>query len=150
MERAVGQWHGTTTAGDEKGFGVMTGRWSNDKTAVLSQERVFGPELTETWYGRSIKRQGDKTGTMKMCYAAKDGTQFEDEITFTKEGKVLTGKGKRKGFDGDGEAFSADVTVTSSDEDQIIWRITNGIINGVKRPDLILKFTRVNRDDLVE
>jgi hypothetical protein len=47
-------------------------------------------------------------------------------------------------------AFSADVTVTSIDENQSIWRITNGVFEGVKRPDLTLKFTRVSRDGLVE
>ena len=77
-------------------------------------------------------------------------TLFEDEITFTKEGNVLTGKGKRKGFDAEQKAFSADVTVTSSDENRIMWTIANGIFEGIKRPDLIINITRVNRDDLAK
>jgi hypothetical protein len=147
MERSVGQWHSTVMSGEEKSIGLTMSRWSSDKSGILGQEKVFGAELTEIWFGRSVKQLGEKPNTMKMHYAAEDGTQFEDQITFNQEGNVFKGSGKRRGFDGNGDTFTADVTVTSSDDNHMTWRIANGRFGGEERPDLILKFTRARHDD---
>jgi hypothetical protein len=147
LQRHVGSWHSKTLSGDNKGFGVMSAAFSEDKTAVLVKEKIFALDMTLPWNGRAIIRSTEKPNTLRMYYSAEDGTQFEDEFTVTKEGTSLSATGTRRGFGGDGKSFSADLVTSSPNEDQITLKATNGKMGDKKLPDLTLRFTRVKHDD---
>lgn len=148
LQRHVGSWHSRSLTGQDKGFGVLSAAFSEDQTAVLIKEKTCALDMTKPWNGRGIYRQAEKPNTLRLYYLADDGTQFEDELTVTKEGTSLSATGKRRGFQGDGKPFSADVVISSPNDDQIILKARNGKLGDKTLPELTLWFTRVKHDDM--
>lgn len=147
LQRHVGSWHTKTLTGQDKGFGVLSAAFSDDQTAVLIKEKSFALDMTQPWNGRGIYRLTEKPDTLRLCYSAEDGTQFEDELSVTKDGTSLSATGTRKGFWGNGKSFSADLLVTSPNQDQIILKARNGKLGDKTLPDLTIWSSRVKHDD---
>jgi hypothetical protein len=150
LERLVGQWHSRWISGQEKGFGLMSCQFADDRATVVLKEKLFGLDFSSPWSGRALVQHTNRPNSFKMCYSAEEGAQFEDKVTVTKVGAALAMKGIRKGVGGDGKAISGDCTIDSPDADHITLKMTNCMTGGKKEPDFVLSFTRVKHNDLAK
>lgn len=147
LSRFAGDWHSTTTQGDYRGLGVMSARLSKDRALVQGTETQLPLDQSWSLKGQFTMSQTGKGNSLKMSYRSPNGMHFEEELSFTKEGNTIKGKGKRTGWRRDGAPFTGDVIVSSPDEDHCTWRVTN-MLSGVKEePDLILQFTRAKFEE---
>lgn len=150
LKRLAGDWHFKCVEGKLKTFGVVSARLSNDKNVVHATET--GMPLDQSWAykGQAVIRQVGDSNITKGTWKGAGGTQFEDEITFAKEGSKITGKGKRTGFLKNGTPISGDITIISPDEDHISIRLTNAMTGTRQDPDMILQDIRVKFDDMTK
>jgi hypothetical protein len=146
MERMAGQWHSKLTAGDFKGFGLLSARFSEDRTALLARELIVPLDQSAVWHGMSILQPTETPNTFRECYSAQNGTQLVFEFTIAKEGNAFVGKGRQRGFGADGKVRLGDLTI-SVDEQSVTWKVSNRKNGGKDEPDLIMQFSRVKFDE---